>query len=265
MSAPKDTSPADLADDARRISPVKNGLPDAIITGRCPMQLSPARQKLDHQLGLLQEDIVTLGEMVELAVRKAVEALKRRDVRAAQLVCTNDQSINDRRYDIEIEGLILIATQQPMARDLRLVAAILEINTELERIGDYAKGIARITMLLKDENVIIPTGKFQRMADLSLSMLSRALKAFVAQDADTALQIPREDDQIDALYNQIFKDLMHKMIAEPATMEHSNYVIWAAHNLERLADRVTNICERVVFLVNGEMQELDITDCESES
>jgi phosphate transport system protein len=156
--------------------------------------------------------------------------------------------------------LTLIATQQPMARDLRTLAAVLEINTELERIGDYAKGISRITILLGDDPIDMPIVDLQLMADRGLDMLHRALGAFVAKDAETARLIPAEDDEVDALYNHIYHEMLQVIIQNPFVVDRANYLIWAAHNLERLADRVTNICERIVFVVTGEMRELDVTD-----
>jgi phosphate transport system protein len=149
-----------------------------------------------------------------------------------------------------------------MARDLRLLAAILEIITELERIGDYAKGIARINVLLGDQSLVKPLIDIPKMAEQGLDMLHRALGAFIARDAETARKIPLEDDQIDALYNQVYHELLDIMLKDPTTIDRANYLIWAAHNLERLADRVTNICERIVFVVTGEMKEFDQTDDE---
>ncbi|HEX7976875.1 MAG TPA: phosphate signaling complex protein PhoU [Anaerolineales bacterium] len=215
------------------------------------------RETFERGLKHLQDDLLLLGSLVEQAVRDSVDALKRRDLEASRLIYLADREINERRYEIEQNCLILIATQQPMARDLRMLAAILEVNTELERIGDYAKGICQINLLLGREPLVKPLVDIPRMADLGLDMLHRALGAFVAQDAGTARAIPLEDDQVDALYNQVYRDLLQIMMADPTVIDRANYLIWAAHNLERLADRVTNICERVVFLVTGQIIELD--------
>jgi phosphate transport system protein len=220
------------------------------------------RETFERELRKLQDDILMLGSMVEQAVRDAVEALKQRDLEAARRIYASDRLVNAKRYQIEQNCLILIATQQPMASDLRMLAAILEINTELERIGDYAKGICRINLLLGTEPLVKPLVDIPRMADLGLSMLHRALGAFVARDAETARAIPLEDDQVDALYNQVYHDLLKIMISDPKVIDRANYLIWAAHNLERLADRVTNICERTVFLATGEIMEMDQTDDE---
>jgi len=150
-----------------------------------------------------------------------------------------------------------------MARDLRILSAVLEIITELERMGDYGKGIAKITILMGDEPVDIPIADLRRMAEQGLDMLHRALGAFINRDDQTARSIPKEDDQIDALYNHIYREAIAQIVKEPAAnVDQGNYIIWAAHNLERMADRVTNICERIVFVVTGEMREMDVTDDE---
>jgi phosphate transport system protein len=223
--------------------------------------ISP-RETFDRQLQKLQDEVLVLGSMVEQAVLKSVNALKERDFLASRQVYGDDQKINEKRYSIEQSCLTLMATQQPMARDLRLLAAILEINTELERIGDYAKGIAKINLLLGEEELVIPVNDLQLMAEHGLKMLHRALSAFVARDVATAQAIPAEDDQVDVLYNRIHRELIDRMIADPLIIDNASYLVWAAHNLERLADRVTNICERIVFVVTGEIMEFDVSDDE---
>jgi len=221
------------------------------------------RTTFDRQIQDIQNEVLILGSMVEEAVLGSVEALRKRDLEAAERIYHGDQKINEKRYGIENECLVLIARQQPMARDLRILAAVLEINTELERIGDYAKGISRINMMMGDEPFLIPITDLTLMAEKGLDMLHRALSAFVERDAETARQIPREDDEIDALYNHIYRELIDQMIEDPKSIDRANYLVWAAHNLERMADRVTNICERIVFVVSGEMRELDVSDDET--
>jgi phosphate transport system protein len=193
------------------------------------------RETFERELHHLQDEILVLGSMVEQAVIDAVEALRRRDLEASQRIYQNDQLINEKRFAIENSCLVLIATQQPMARDLRVLAAILEIITELERIGDYGKGISRINILLGKDPLIIPITDLSTMAEKGLNMLHRALGAFVARDAETAQAIPAEDNQIDTLYNHIYRELINEMIANPAIIDHANFIIWAAHNLERYA------------------------------
>jgi phosphate transport system protein len=212
---------------------------------------------LDREIQRLQDDIVTLASMVMRAIREAVQALQLGDAAVARGLVAGDLEINRRRFTTEEDVLVLIATQQPMADDLRVLAAVLEIVTELERIGDYAKGIAKIPLLLGTEPGLAPPVQIGRMADLALGMLSRAIDAFVRRDDEQARAIPREDDLVDDLYNAANRALLNTIIANPRLSEQANYYVWAAHNLERAADRVTNICERVVFTVTGEMDELD--------
>ena len=222
------------------------------------------RENLERELQRLQDEVLLLGSMSEQAVLDAVTALRQMDRKAARVIRKGDQQINEKRYQIEKETLIAIATQQPMARDLRFLAAILEIITELERIGDYAKGIAGIVLMLDKEDVEIPKGDLKRMADLGMDMLHRALGAFLARDADAARAITPEDDKIDDLYNKIYRKLLKQMMADPSTVDNATRLMWAAHNLERMGDRVTNICERIVFVVTGEIKELDHTEDEYE-
>jgi phosphate transport system protein len=156
--------------------------------------------------------------------------------------------------------MILIATQQPMAHDLRLLASTMEIISELERMGDYAKGIANINIRMGEESLLKPLIDIPRMAQIGASMLHRALTAFVNEDVDAAKAIPLEDDEVDALYNQVYRELMLIIIQDPKSIERANWLLWTAHNLERVADRVTNICERTVFISTGEMAEIKSSD-----
>ncbi|MCD6291497.1 MAG: phosphate signaling complex protein PhoU [Anaerolineae bacterium] len=215
------------------------------------------RQTFEQELQRLQGEILDLGRMVEEAILKAVDCLKRQDQECARRIIANDQVINDKRFAIEADCLTLIATQQPMASDLRTLAAILEIATELERTGDYAKGISRITLLIGKQPFIKPLIDIPRMAEKACDMLGRALQAFAQRDVEAATAIPKEDDEVDALYNQVYRELLTIMMADHNTIDQATYLLWAAHNLERAADRVTNICERVIFTVRGEMTEFD--------
>ncbi len=215
------------------------------------------RVRLQEELARVERDVLALGAMVEEAIKASVDALVRRDREAAQRIIDDDRLINERRFAIESDILVLIATQQPIARDLRLLAAMLEIITELERSGDYAKGISRVNLYLGDAPLIKPLIDIPLMAQKATDMLHRALKAFAERDVEAARAIPREDDEVDALYNRVNEELLRLVIADIKNLEQANYLLWAAHNLERAADRVTNICERVVFTVTGEMSELD--------
>jgi len=218
------------------------------------------RETFDRHMHHLQDEVLLLGSMVEQATIQAMDALKNRDLKAAYQVIINDRLINEKRYAIENAILIIMATQQPMAHDLRELAAFLEVTSELERIGDYAKGIGKVTLNLQDWPLPIPLNDLERMADEGISMLHDALGAFISEDAALASQIPRRDDEVDKLYNRVYHALVSAMIANPEIIDHANHLMWAAHNLERLADRVTNICERTVFIATGELLELTPTD-----
>ncbi len=215
------------------------------------------RQSFERDLQCLQDDVLALGSMVEKAIVESVEILKRRDREEARRLMADDRLINEKRFAIENDALVLIATQQPMAGDLRTLAAILVIITELERIGDYAKGIAKINLLMGDAPLVKPLIDIPRMAEKARDMLHRALQAFVQRNVDLARAIPAEDDEVDGLYNQVYRELLTYIMSDPRTIDQATYLLWAAHNLERAADRVTNICERVVFTVTGKMVEMD--------
>lgn len=221
-----------------------------------------ARLTMDREIQLLQDETLLLGSLVEQAILNAVDALKQRDIKAAQEVEHNDRVINDKRFAIENRVLILFATQSPMARDLRMLAAILEVTTELERIGDYAKGIAKVVVNIGEDETPIPVREISIMADMAVSMLHRGLGAFVSGDVNLAKTLPEEDDQVDDLYKQVYHKVVQSMIANPETIDHANQVMWVIHNIERTADRVTNICERVLFIATGELVEMDNTDDE---
>lgn len=219
-----------------------------------------ARETFERQLQTILDQVLVLGSMVEQAVLDSLDALKRRDQATARRIYDADLQINEKRYSIESGCITLIATQQPMARDVRFLAAIIEIITELERIGDYAKGICKITQIISEEAIDpVLIDNLQQMANLGLDMLRRALDAFVIGDAVTAREIPMEDAKVDQLYNQMYHKLMEQMMVDISTIDRANHMMWAAHNLERMADRVTNICERIVYVATGEMKELDTT------
>ena len=223
------------------------------------------RQTFDQELQRLEDEVIILGGMVEEALIQSVEGLKRKDLEGSRRLIAADRDINKRRYAIEAEVLALIATQQPMARDMRLLAAILEIAGELERMGDYAKGIARINLMIGQEPFIKPLIDLPAMAAKARDMLHRALQAFAQRDVELARAIPKDDDQVDALYDQVYRELVTYILQSPQVTEQANRLMWAAHNLERAADRVTNLCERVVYMVTGELVELSADDTEIES
>ncbi|HXF85253.1 MAG TPA: phosphate signaling complex protein PhoU [Anaerolineales bacterium] len=220
------------------------------------------RKTFETEIQQVKDEVLVLGSMVEQALLDSVEALKKRDIKASEKIFAEDQRINEKRFAIENKLMVLIATQQPMAHDLRLLASVLEITSELERMGDYAKGIANINIRMGDEPLLKPLIDVPRMAQKGVDMLHRALTAFVNEDVETARAIPIEDDEVDALYNQVYRELVTFIIQDPKTIERANWLLWVAHNLERFADRVTNICERTIFIVTGEMKEIKATDDE---
>ena len=220
------------------------------------------RKTFENEMQQVKDDILVLGSMVEEAILGSVEALKKRDIKGAEDILAADKKINKKRFEIESQLMILIATQQPMAHDLRLLASSMEIISELERMGDYAKGIANINIHMGDTPLVKPLIDVPRMANKGVDMLHRALTAFVNEDVETASAIPVEDDEVDALYNQVYRELMTIIISDPKKIEHANWLLWVAHNLERVADRVTNICERTIFIATGDMTEIKSTDDE---
>lgn len=220
------------------------------------------RKTFESEIQQVKDNVLILGSMVEKALLDAVEALRKRDIKAAEKIFVEDREINRKRFEIENHLMVLIATQQPMAHDLRLLASSMEIISELERMGDYAKGIANINIRMGDAPLLKPLIDVPRMAQKGADMLHRSLTAFVNEDVETAKKLPVEDDEVDALYNQIYRELMTFIIADPKVIERANWLLWVAHNLERFADRVTNICERTIFIATGEMAEIKSTDDE---
>jgi len=214
------------------------------------------RTEFHKRLRGIQDDILVLGSMSSKAILNSIEALKYRNLELAKQIIDNDALINQKRFEIEEKSIQLIATQQPMASDLRMIVAVLNIITELERIGDYALGIARIVIMIGDEPPLKPLIDIPRMAECTTGMLRRSLDAFINQDVKSAKEISDEDDFVDNLYDQVYRELLVFMMEDPRTITRATRLMWVAHNLERAADRVTNICERVVFVITGRMEEI---------
>lgn len=217
------------------------------------------RVEFDRQLAEVQEDMLVMGSMVEAAVSRGIQALKNRDVELARQIITDDLAINRKRYDTEDKCLEIVATQAPMASDLRTIFSVLHITVDLERMGDHAEGIAKIAILLADEPPLKPYIDIPRMAEVGIDMLRGSIEAFRDRDTRKAREIVSRDDEVDALYDQVYRELLTFMINDPKTIERATYLIWVAHNLERIADRVTNICERVVYLVEGKIEDLNVS------
>jgi phosphate transport system protein len=215
------------------------------------------RTVFTQNLQELQDGVLALGSMVEKAIGRAVESLRNQDVQLAQQVIDGDSAINDARWELEESAINLMATQAPMARDLRRIAAVMHIVTELERMADHAEGIAVLTLRTADEPHLKPLVDIPRMADTARELLVEALDAYTEGDAERARQIARRDDEVDRLYEQVYRELLTFMIADPRTITRATHLLWVAHNVERIADRVTNICERVVFVVTGQIEEMN--------
>jgi phosphate transport system protein len=198
--------------------------------------------------------------MVDKAIARAVDALKRQDIALAEGVVKDDALINQARWDLEEKALLIIATQAPMARDLRVISAVIHIATELERMADHAAGNAKIVLQTAEEPLLKPLVDIPRMGDLCREMLSESITAFINFDAASARSIVARDDDVDELYNQIYRELLTYMMADPGTINRATHLLWAAHNLERIADRVTNICERVVFAVTGQLEAIETSN-----
>ena len=218
------------------------------------------REAYRQQLQDLRDKLLIMGSMVSRALDDAVNALKGMDETTARRIIAEDKKVNALKFQLEDEVLTLIATQQPMARDMRLLAAILEISGELERMGDYAKGIGRIVIYMDGQPPIKELVHIPAMNELVTNMLQRALDAFINHDVAAAKQIPQEDDQVDKLYNQVNRELIDIITKDASKIERANYLSWAAHNLERAADRVTNICERIIYTETGQYSEIDATE-----
>jgi phosphate transport system protein len=223
-----------------------------------------ARELFERKIKQIQDEILLLGSMVEQATLDSVSVFKNRDINSAKKLVEDDQIINDKRFAVENAILILMATQQPLAHDLRLLASMLIVTNELERMGDYAKGIAHNAIRLGHKEIPSPIRDIERMAELGVSMLHRALSAFFKEDIRIAASLPTEDNDVDALFNKCYRAIVNGMIANPATIDDSSLLLWIVHNLERFSDRVVNICERTVFIKSGEMLEMEGSDDEME-
>ena len=217
------------------------------------------RESFSEHIQELEREVIGMGQMVITAINRSIEALKAQDLDEARRIIDGDELINKKRWEIEEQCINLMATQWPVATDLREMIAILNIVTELERMGDYAEGIAKIVILYGREPLIKALVDIPQMAQKATSMLQRSLEAFVRRDAKAAEAICGEDDDVDHLHDQVYRVLLTYMMEDPKTITRATYLIWAAHNLERIADRVTNICERVVFLVTGKMPQVDVS------
>lgn len=212
------------------------------------------REHYDRMLKQLHESILTMGAAVSVAIGRCVEALGQLDAGAAQELIEAEDGITEQRYSIEKQAFLLIATQQPAAGDLRSIVAILAIVSELDRIGDYCAGVAKLTLRMAAESIHPSLHDVRAMAEITQQLLLQALEAFRAQDVEAAARVWERDDEIDELYQQIFRRLILEMVTDKATIRLCTYMLWVAHNFERMGDRVTNLAERVAFVATGEVE-----------
>jgi phosphate transport system protein len=217
------------------------------------------RHEFHQQLDALRGDVVAMGSMVDKAIARATDALTRRDVAIAQRVIAGDDAINAQRWGIEDAAMHLLAIQAPLAGDLRAIVAAIHIGTDLERMGDHAAGIAKLAIDIAGEPPVKPLLDLPRMAELTREMLGESVAAYIEADAAAARAIAERDDEIDGLYNQVYRELLTYMLADPATIDPATRLLWVAHNYERLADRITNICERVIFVATGRTEEINVS------
>jgi len=212
----------------------------------------------DREFAQIQDSLLQMGSMVDQAIALSLESLQNRDHALARQVIDDDEEINAIRFKIEDACLALIATQQPAASDLRSVVAVITIVINMERMADHAAGIAKTVILMGDEPLLKPLIDIPRMVRLAQEMLGEVLQAFIENDADTAQATADRDDEMDHLYQAIFEELLEIMADKPDSITRATYLLWCAHNLERIGDRVTNIAERVIFVSTGDMRELNV-------
>ena len=224
------------------------------------MLRNSSRQNYNQQLQQLREAIVSMASMVDKAIARSTDALRDQDVELAERVVADDSAINQARWSTEELALLVIATQAPMASDLRVISAVIHIATELERMADHAAGNAKIVIKTVSEPFLKPLVDIPRMAEVTRAMLADSITAFIDSDEFAARDVALRDDLVDDLYNQIYRELLTYMMADPSSINRATHLLWASHNLERIADRVTNICERVVFAVTGSLEEIKLSN-----
>lgn len=218
-----------------------------------------SRVLFNAELRQLQDDVLVLGSMTEKAILDAMESLRDGDQEWSRRVVEDDRRINAKRFEIEERSIFVIASQQPMATDLRSLVSVLYITTDLERMADHAEGIARINLMLDPEPLPRRLGYIPAMADRAVAMLRDSLKAYIDHDVEMARQICDADDEVDRLQDSVYEDSIKAMIADPSSIQRNTYLIWCAHNLERIADRCTNVCERVIYTATGHMEEINVS------
>jgi phosphate transport system protein len=217
------------------------------------------RADFDLHLSKLQDDLLLLGSMVEKAITKALDGLKQRNPVISEEVIKNDDLIDSKSFELEDTCIDLIARQQPLARDLRFIVTVLHLSVELERMGDYAEGIAKISLAMGDQPPLKPLIDIPLMANKATEMVNQSLNALVKRDSVLATRVCNDDDAVDELYDKVYQELLTYMIRDPEAIQRATYLLWVAHDIERIADRATNIAERVIFLVTGKMTDVNVS------
>jgi phosphate transport system protein len=214
------------------------------------------KESLQKLLDEVKAEVVDMGKTVELALSKSIEALKKRDLNQAHQLIADDTLVNEKRFAIEKKCIDIMARHKLVTHDLNAIVAILNIITELERIGDYAAGIAKIVIMIGNEPPLKPLIDIPRMSEITIDMIHNSLKSFIDNDYKAAIQVVGMDEVVDSIYDQIFRELLTFMMTDPKSINRATRLIWVAHNIERAADRATNICERVVYVLTGKMEEI---------
>ncbi len=222
------------------------------------MTTSHPRPAFDQKYVEIRDNLLRMGQMLDAAIDHSITALKNQDQDLARQIIADDAVINDLRFTVEEECLALIATQQPAASDLRSVITAMNLVNDMERMADHAAGIAKTVIRMGDEPLLKPLVDIPRMANFARDMLKRGLDAFLAHDVEAARAVAAQDDEIDHLYRAIFDELLGVMARDPSTISRGTYLLWCAHNVERIGDRATNIAERVIFMTTGTMKELNV-------
>ena len=214
------------------------------------------RTELDRELDQLRDMLFRMESLVSEALQRGMDSLRRRDAALAEDVIRSDDVINALRYDVEQSCVDMIATQQPVARDLRTIMSMMHSAVEMERMGDHAAGVAKITLAVYEEPLLKPLIDLPRMATISIEMLHLSLQALINNDAEVAQAIIDRDDEVDSLHDQIFRELITYMLEDTSTIRRATNLTWASHAVERFADRATNIAERALFITSGQLEDL---------
>jgi len=217
------------------------------------------REHFHRRLAELQDTVLEMTSMVDRAVERSLDALVNRDVPLANVVIEEDRLINETGYRIQNQCVTLLARESPLAGDLRLVVSVSALATELERMADHAEGIARIVVMMQDEPLVKPLVHIPMMAERARAMMNGAIQAFLDKNVEGAYAVGKQDDEVDQLYDRVYADLIQVMITDPTTIEPATRLLWVAHNLERIGDRATNIAERTVYTVTGQLPEMDVS------